>query len=77
MYNKKLQYKFLKTQSVKEDEDPLVEDEIPSDDEWVVGEEEVEETSSERFVGDVTSQPSGNRPLVGKRKRYKGNILLF
>ena len=45
MYNMRLQHKFLKKQSMTEDDDPLVEDEVPSDDEWVVGEENVEETS--------------------------------
>ncbi|KAL6584546.1 hypothetical protein OROMI_003835 [Orobanche minor] len=36
-YNKRLKSRWLKT-SLKEDEDPLVLDEIPSDDEWMVDE---------------------------------------
>ncbi|KAL6542484.1 hypothetical protein OROMI_024086 [Orobanche minor] len=38
MYNKRLKSRWLKKTSLKEDEDPLALNEIPSDDEWMVDE---------------------------------------
>ncbi|KAL6495069.1 hypothetical protein OROGR_030751 [Orobanche gracilis] len=38
MYNKRLKSRWLKKTSLKEDDDPLLLDEIPSDDEWMVDE---------------------------------------
>ena len=36
MYNKRLKDRHLKLKSLKEDEDPLIIDNLPSDDEWLV-----------------------------------------
>ncbi|KAK0584363.1 hypothetical protein LWI29_012004 [Acer saccharum] len=65
MYNKRLQHKFLTKQALKDDEDPLIMEDVPSDDEWMVDQ-------------DVDmSQPSGSHQVVEKRKRNtnKGRAL--
>lgn len=35
-YNKRLKYRRLKLKSFKNEEDPLIVDNMPSDDEWIV-----------------------------------------
>ncbi|PON81575.1 HAT, C-terminal dimerization domain containing protein, partial [Trema orientale] len=46
MYNKKLKHKFLKAKSRKEEDDPLIVENVSSDDEWVanLNDEDDEET---------------------------------
>ncbi|KAK2656547.1 hypothetical protein Ddye_009599 [Dipteronia dyeriana] len=62
MYNKRLQHKFIKTQKLKDDEDPLVIEDLPSDDKWMVAEDVPSK--------DVDiSQPSGSQQVHAKRKR--------
>ncbi|KAK2658481.1 hypothetical protein Ddye_005014 [Dipteronia dyeriana] len=62
MYNRRLQHKFIKRQALKDDEDPLVSEDVPSDDEWLV----TEDVPS----ADVDmSQPSGSQQVPRKRKR--------
>ncbi|KAK0577829.1 hypothetical protein LWI29_000872 [Acer saccharum] len=65
MYNKKLQNRFLKKKALKDDDEPLVTEYVPSDDEWMVGEDVVEGTSTDVDM----SQPSGSRQVGEKRKR--------
>ena len=36
MYNRKLKYNFMKKLSLKDEEDPLIVEDVPSDDEWMV-----------------------------------------
>ncbi|KAK0603139.1 hypothetical protein LWI29_001783 [Acer saccharum] len=77
MYNKKLQHKFLRKQGRKDDEDPLVSDVLPSDDEWVVEEDSSGQKSTNGLSGVIDdipesvdmSQHSGNRQVGQKRKR--------
>ncbi|KAK3211080.1 hypothetical protein Dsin_015786 [Dipteronia sinensis] len=47
MYNKRLKDKYLRRQKLKENEDPLILDNVSSDDEWMVGEEEGHELREE------------------------------
>ena len=65
MYNKRLQNKFLKKKALKDDDEPLVSEYVPSDDEWMVEGDVVEGTS----VDVDMSQPSGSHQLGEKRKR--------
>ena len=63
MYNKKLKDRHIKRKALKEDQDPLVIDQVPSDDKWVVDEgtnenqEYVIEVDDER---DEATQGSGS-----------------
>ncbi|KAL5787132.1 hypothetical protein ACOSP7_004081 [Xanthoceras sorbifolium] len=79
MFNKKLQHKFLQKQGLKDDEDPLVSDVIPSDDEWVVAEDYANQKSTNGLLGvtDIPesvdmNQPSGSR-LVGQKRNRNTN----
>ncbi|KAK0606137.1 hypothetical protein LWI29_034456 [Acer saccharum] len=65
MYNKKFQNRFLKKKALKDDDEPLVIEYVPSDDEWMVGEDVVEGTSTNVDM----SQPSGSHQVGEKRKR--------
>ena len=65
MYNKKLQNRFLKKKALTDDDEPLVTEYVPSDDEWMVGEDVVEGTSTDVDM----SQPSGSHQVGEKRKR--------
>ncbi|KAK2637135.1 hypothetical protein Ddye_031927 [Dipteronia dyeriana] len=73
MYNKRLQHKYLKKKALKDDEDPLVREDVPSDDEWIVDTDVVGGTSTDV---DMT-QPSGSQQVGGKRNRNtnKGKAL--
>ncbi|KAK3193544.1 hypothetical protein Dsin_024854 [Dipteronia sinensis] len=51
-----LKYKFLKKHAINDDEDPLVSDDVPSDDERLVGEDYVGKTSTDVDM----SQPNGS-----------------
>ena len=67
MYNKKLQNWFLKKRALKDDDEPLVCEYVPSDDEWMVGEDVVEGPSTDVDM----SQPSGSHQVGEKREKYK------
>ncbi|KAK0595776.1 hypothetical protein LWI29_009861 [Acer saccharum] len=60
-----LQNIFLKKKALKDDDKPLVNEYVPSDDEWMVGEDVVEGTSTDVDM----SQPSGSHQVGEKRKR--------
>ncbi|KAJ9555338.1 hypothetical protein OSB04_009952 [Centaurea solstitialis] len=45
-YNKKLRDRFLKKQSLKEEDDPLIVDEVPSDDEWIANRDDEEDSDN-------------------------------
>lgn len=71
MYNKKLRFGFLKKQSRKDEDDPLIVEDVPSDDEWVANpcddeieslELQIEDDANEEEVEDESS------PII-KRKR--------
>ncbi|KVH90512.1 HAT dimerization [Cynara cardunculus var. scolymus] len=69
MYNKKLKHRFLKKQSLKEEDDPLIIDEVSSDDEWIANPNDEEDVNSE-----VVSIEAGNGvedacPSSSSRKR--------
>ena len=65
MYNRRLQHRYLKKRALKDDEDPLtVNDDVPSDDEWV----------NDELLGVNMSQPSGRLQLTYKRKRSGGKL---
>ena len=65
MYNKKLQNRFFKKKALKDDDESLVSEYVPSDDEWMVGEDVVEGPSTNVDM----SQPSGSHQVGEKRKR--------
>ena len=79
MYNKKLKDRHIKRKALKEDQDLLVIDQVPSDDEWVADEgtnenqEYVIEVDDE---GDEITQASGSiQPEQrGKRKKAPTNL---
>ena len=75
MYNKKLKHKHLMKQSSKEEDDPLIIETLPSNDEWVANPDDDEEDGTrvldindmiqlEENVGE-----SSRRPKKGKRNR--------
>ena len=72
MYNKRLQYKFLKKKALKDDDDPLVSEDVPSDNEWMVDEDVIGGTSTDVDM----SQPSGSQQVGGKRKRNTSNFTI-
>ena len=59
MYNKSLQHKLLKKKALKDDEDPLVHEDVPSDDEWMVDKDVVGGMSIDVDM----SQSSGSQQL--------------
>ena len=59
----------MKKHSFQSVDDSLIEDELPSDDEWVAGESFVENTSIE--------QPSGSRAPAQKRSRDQSKLILY
>ncbi|KAK3211304.1 hypothetical protein Dsin_016010 [Dipteronia sinensis] len=59
MYNKRLQYKFLKKKTLKDNDDPLVSEDLSSDDDPLVEEDVVEGTSTDVDI----SQPSGSQQV--------------
>ncbi|KAK3211889.1 hypothetical protein Dsin_016595 [Dipteronia sinensis] len=65
MYNTRLKHIFLKKQALKDDEDPLVCEDVPSDDEWIVEQDAVGETSTNVDM----SEPSGSQQVGEKRRR--------
>ncbi|KAK2634609.1 hypothetical protein Ddye_029401 [Dipteronia dyeriana] len=65
MYNKRLQHRYLKKKALKDDEDPLVREDMPLDDEWIVDNDVVGGTSMDVDM----SEPSGYQQVGGKRKR--------
>ena len=69
MYNMRLKHKYMKKKSLQADDDPLIEDELPSDDEWVAGESFVKKTFME--------QPSGSRAPVQKRRRDQSKLIII
>ncbi|KAK3227109.1 hypothetical protein Dsin_006971 [Dipteronia sinensis] len=65
MYNKKLKDRHLRRKKLKENEDPLVLDRVPSDDEWMVDEANVNDGRDDDFDfnvvgGDVTTLTNNN-----------------
>ena len=72
MYNRRLQHKFLKKKALKDDEDPLIDEYVPLDDEWMVEGDEVGGTTTNVDM----SQPSGSQEGGVKRKRNTSNSLI-
>ena len=67
IYNKRLQHKFLKKNALKDDEDPLVNEDVPSDDEWMVEEDVVGGTSIDGHES-TEWEPTSRRK---KKEKYK------
>ena len=53
MFNKKLKDRHLKKKALQQDEDPLIIDELPSDDEWVAGNENEGEIQTEEAIDNL------------------------
>nr|GMC95500.1 HAT, C-terminal dimerization domain containing protein [Ipomoea batatas] len=75
LYNKKLKDRHLKLKSLRNDEDSLLIDELPSDDEWLVGEndEDAPHLSVDDFDVDVfegePSQATQTQPISSSSKK--------
>ncbi|KAK3211316.1 hypothetical protein Dsin_016022 [Dipteronia sinensis] len=65
MYNTRLKHIFLKKQALKDDEDPLVCEDVPIDDECIVEQDAVGETSTNVDM----REPSGSQQVGEKRRR--------
>lgn len=77
MYNKKLKTKFLRKKALKEDEDPLVIDHLPSDDEWVAGQDDDSHSTDASVVTDASGAMDdvtgvGEIPIPIRRERARG-----
>ncbi|VFQ69260.1 unnamed protein product [Cuscuta campestris] len=78
MYNKRLKSKWMKKASLKVEENPLVMDEIPSDDEWVVHEDDMIVESDDvhgdgpevHTQGDTASETITNPSGQGRNKGH-------
>ena len=60
-----MQNRFFKKKALKDDDEPLVSEYMPSDDEWMVREDVVEGPSTDVDM----SQSSGSHQVKEKRKR--------
>jgi hypothetical protein len=82
MYNKKLKQKFIKKGTLKEEEDPLVLENVVSDDEWIAepadGEAAIEggETGGERSDGvrEPSTREGGESSSSVKRKAAQKKV---
>ncbi|KAK0582738.1 hypothetical protein LWI29_029002 [Acer saccharum] len=77
MYNKRLKDRHLRRQKLKENEDPLLLDRVPSDDEWLVDEEDEFRNDGDDDLdldlfdgGDVTSRDESHGTSSKKRKGH-------
>ncbi|PON47573.1 HAT, C-terminal dimerization domain containing protein [Parasponia andersonii] len=87
MYNKKLKHKFLKAQSRKEKDDPLIVENVSSDDEWVTNpnDEDDEETRmidldeaiDVEDAGGSSQRPRKRRRSKASRKGYCQNLIIL
>ncbi|XP_019160773.1 PREDICTED: uncharacterized protein LOC109157329 [Ipomoea nil] len=77
LYNKKLKDRHLKLKSLGNDEDNLLIDELPSDDEWLVGEDEygpnisLDDINVDVFEGEGPSQATQAQPIESSSKNSK------
>ncbi|PON94663.1 LOW QUALITY PROTEIN: HAT, C-terminal dimerization domain containing protein [Trema orientale] len=87
MYKKKLNYKFLKAQSCKEEDDSLIVENVSSDDEWVANpnDEDDEETRmidldeaiDVEDAGGSSQRPRKRRRSKASRKGYCQNLIIL
>lgn len=71
MYNKKLMHRHLNKQKRKVDEDPLIVDDVPSDDEWIANPND-EEDDITHFENDLEEVEVVSPSSSNKRKRSEG-----
>ncbi|MFS7995502.1 putative HAT dimerization domain, ribonuclease H-like superfamily [Helianthus anomalus] len=70
MYNRRLKQKFIKKANLKDDEDPIVADEILSDDEWIANSSGDEDEDEDGMVGvGGSNEEEGESSSRRKRKR--------
>ena len=71
MYNKKLKHNFFKKQSRKDEEDPLIVENLSSDDEWVANpnDEDDSDTRTIEVGGQIEIEDEGGSLAPRKRKR--------
>ncbi|KAH6779234.1 hypothetical protein C2S52_010471 [Perilla frutescens var. hirtella] len=74
MYNKKLKHKFLKKQSRKMEDDPLIIEEVPSDDEWLANSNDEEDMAID--IADMTFEMIEGQKETSNKKR-KSNLISF
>ncbi|KAH6771558.1 hypothetical protein C2S52_016361 [Perilla frutescens var. hirtella] len=67
MYNKKLKRKFLKKRSQKEEDDPLIVEEVPSDDEWIANPNDEEDVAID--VAEKTIEMMKGEEEASNKKR--------
>ena len=76
MYNKKLKHKFFKKQSRKDEEDPLIVENLSFDDEWVANpnDEDDGDTRAIEVGGQIEIEDEGGSLAPRKRKRNQASI---
>ncbi|XP_062099339.1 uncharacterized protein LOC133805231 isoform X2 [Humulus lupulus] len=76
MYNKKLKHKFFKKQSRREEDDPLIVENVSSDDEWVANPNDEEDGDSRAIEvgGEIEIEDEGGSLAPRKRKRNQAPI---
>ncbi|XP_062112826.1 uncharacterized protein LOC133823982 [Humulus lupulus] len=76
MYNKKLKHKFFKKQSRREEDDPLIVENVCSDDEWVANPNDEEDGDSRAIEvgGEIEIEDEGGSLAPRKRKRNQAPI---
>ncbi|XP_062104413.1 uncharacterized protein LOC133815612 [Humulus lupulus] len=76
MYNKKLKHKFFKKQSRREEDDPLIVENVSSNDEWVANPNDEEDGDSREIEvgGEIEIEDEGGSLAPRKRKRNQAPI---
>lgn len=70
MYNKKLKRKFVSKKKLGEDDDPLIVEELPSDDEWLADPSiEDDENSEEVGTDEVATEVGTSASSSSKRRK--------
>lgn len=70
MYNKKLKRKFVSKKKLGEDDDPLIVEELPSDDEWLADPSiEDDENSEEVGTDEVAAEVGTSASSSSKRRK--------
>lgn len=68
MYNRRLKYNFMKKLSLKDEDDPLIVEDVPSDDEWMVDPENEEDDDSLSVEANDAIEDEGQNSASLKRK---------
>ena len=59
MYNKKLRHKFVKFHSLREEDDPLIIENVPSDDEWIANPNLNDEEDNDNIETEIEDEYEG------------------